>query len=206
MVEPAPAGGFKTRPSVGDQVSFTVRRVHAANAPTAGTVAQDAELERYLLGCGAQCRAVEVALETMREGEVATFLCKERHLPGPNIESVYPEEVTIRLAKIFRDVDLTPRPSPGGKLIKRKTRWGDAKTHGQTLYEPMTLSHSPRPGYGSDAGRDVARPGCRVIVYTKHKPTAVNANPGLDAEPWTPMEFTLRSTCLLYTSPSPRDS
>ena len=196
MVEPAPAGGFKTRPSVGDQVSFTVRRVHAANAPTAGTVAQDAELERYLLGCGAQCRAVEVALETMREGEVATFLCKERHLPAPNIESVYPEEVTIRLAKIFRDVDLTPRPSPGGKLIKRKTRWGDAKTHGQTLYEPMTLSHSPRPGYGSDAGRDVARPGCRVIVYTKHKPTAVNANPGLDAEPWTPMEFTLRSTAV----------
>lgn len=196
MVEPAPAGGFKTRPSVGDQVSFTVRRVHAANAPTAGTVAQDAELERYLLGCGAQCRAVEVALETMREGEVATFLCKERHLPAPNIESVYPEEVTIRLAKIFRDVDLTPRPSPGGKLIKRKTRWGDAKTHGQTLYEPMTLSHSPRPGYGSDAGRDVARPGCRVIVYTKHKPTAVNANTGLDAEPWTPMEFTLRSTAV----------
>ena len=75
MVEPCATGGFKTRPSVGDQVSFTVRRIHADGTPTAGTVVQDAELERYLLGSNLQCRAIEVALETMREGECSVFLC-----------------------------------------------------------------------------------------------------------------------------------
>ena len=114
MVEPCATGGFKTRPSVGDQVSFTVRRIHADGTPTAGTVVQDAELERYLLGSNLQCRAIEVALETMREGECSVFLCNERHLPAPNIESPYPEEVTVRLNKIHRDVDLTHKPSPGG--------------------------------------------------------------------------------------------
>ena len=167
MVEPAPAGGFKTRPSVGDQVSFTVRRVHAANAPTAGTVAQDAELERYLLGCGAQCRAVEVALETMREGEVATFLCKERHLPAPNIESVYPEEVTIRLAKIFRDVDLTRRDRARWQTHQAQDALGrreDPRTDALRAHDPVPLAAA-----GVRLGRRAGRRSTRLSRHSVHE-------------------------------------
>ena len=185
MVEPCATGGFKTRPSVGDQVSFTVRRIHADGTPTAGTVVQDAELERYVLGSNLQCRAIEVALETMREGECSVFLCNERHLPAPNIESPYPEEVTVRLNKIHRDVDLTHKPSPGGSLTKHRVKWGSAKTHGNSLYDGMQLAQAPRPGFGSDAGREVARPGCRVVALQKPKG---------DEGPHRLLDFILRST------------
>jgi hypothetical protein len=121
----------------------------------------------------------------MREGECSVFLCNERHLPAPNIESPYPEEVTVRLNKIHRDVDLTHKPSPGGVVTKHRTKWGNAKTHGNSLYDGMQLNQAPRPGFGSDAGREVARPGCRVVVMQKPKG---------DEGPHRLLDFILRST------------
>ena len=79
----------KRRPSVGDQVSFTVRRVTAKGCPGPGYLQQDDAFERYTLGSQLCCRGVEIALETMREGETSSFYVRLRHLPP---ETAYPEE------------------------------------------------------------------------------------------------------------------
>ena len=121
-------------------MSFTVRRAVAKNCPGPGYVQQDAAFERYTLGSQLGCcRGVELALETMREGEVASFHVRVRHLPP---DTAYPEEITISLSKIHQDVILLPgvgggggAPGPGSAaggfaLVKRRTKWGSAKTDG----------------------------------------------------------------------------
>ena len=112
-------------------MSFTVRRAVAKNCPGPGYVQQDAAFERYTLGSQLGCcRGVELALETMREGEVASFHVRVRHLPP---DTAYPEEITISLSKIHQDVILLPGgggAAGGFALVKRRTKWGSAKTDG----------------------------------------------------------------------------
>ena len=186
----------KRRPSIGDQVSFTVRRAVAKNCPGPGYVQQDAAFERYTLGSRVCCRGVELALETMREGESASFNVRVRHLPKD--VSVYPEDITITLSKIHQDVILstgggggggggegdssksnTAAAIPGGSgfvLVKRRTRWGSAKTDGSTANSNISALTATAVGaqggrvevvpisVRDDAGRVVAREGCEVTL------------------------------------------
>ena len=57
-----------------------MRRATAQGAPSSGVVRQDDAFERYTVGDGACCRGVELALETMREGETAFFHVRVRRL------------------------------------------------------------------------------------------------------------------------------
>ena len=160
------------RPSVGDQISFTVRRATAQNCPGRGFVQQDAAFERYTVGSGLCCRGVELALETMREGETATFNVRVRHLPP---DTAYPEDITISLVKIYRDVILASPAAitaggsnDGNILVKRRTRWGAAKAEGPTAVVRAAAVSTTQTRM--DAGRVVARPGCEVRVTVLGSP------------------------------------
>jgi hypothetical protein len=158
-----------------------VCRKVAKNCPGPGYVQQDAAFERYTLGSGLCCKGVELALETMREGEASAFLVRTRHLPQG---VAYPEEITIVLAKIYQDVllnnnsDVFNNPlvasaagaaagaGAGGVLVKRRTRWGVAKSEGSTASSTSAAAvaagvHVPAAAL-RDVGRVVARQGCEV--------------------------------------------
>ena len=60
-----PPVGTGRRPSVGDAVDVSVLRRVAPGTPRAGAILQDAAFAGLVIGDGAVCRGVELALETM---------------------------------------------------------------------------------------------------------------------------------------------
>ena len=154
------------RPSIGDQVSFAFRRVVSQGAHDAGRVVEDSTRVRYLLGSGGVPRGVECALESMREGDSATFRVLIRHLPP--FTTFHPEIVDICLEKIHGDIVLTPSfvPSPvppGLALVKRRTRHGLAKRFGSVMNEDAR-KRDAHPLIRCDFGRVIGRVGCLVSV------------------------------------------
>ena len=163
-VNPGADPSARRRPSVGDQVDFTVRRATAQGAPSSGVVRQDDAFERYTVGDGACCRGVELALETMREGETAFFHVRVRHLTPT---TAYPEEVRITLRRVHPDV--VPARGVEGEcdassvasVVKTRERWGAAKTEGSTAYLAAVAAKTLRRD-ARDIGRVVARRGWRA--------------------------------------------
>ena len=155
-----------------------MRRATAQGAPGPGMVHQDDAFERYTLGDGACCRGVELALETMREGETATFFVRVRHLTPT---TAYPEDVLITLRRVHPDVILSPvedgprTGSPAPPVVKTRVRWGAAKTEGSTAYLAAVAANTLRPD-ARDVGRVVARRGWRARL-------ALEPSPDDDASP-----------------------
>ena len=149
-----------------------MRRATAQGAPGPGMVHQDDAFERYTLGDGACCRGVELALETMREGETATFFVRVRHLTPT---TAYPEDVLITLRRVHPDVILSPdedgQGSPVAPVVKTRVRWGAAKTEGSTAYLAAVAANTLRPD-ARDVGRVVARRGWRARLALEPSPDA----------------------------------
>jgi len=141
-----------------------VRRATAQGAPSPGVVRQDDAFERYTIGDGACCRGVELALETMREGETAFFHVRVRHLTPT---TAYPEEVRITLRRVHPDVVLARGvegefdASSVASVVKTRERWGAAKTEGSTAYLAAVAAKTLRRD-ARDIGRVVARRGWRA--------------------------------------------
>ena len=187
-----PPVGTGRRPSVGDAVDVSVLRRVAPGTPRAGAILQDAAFAGLVIGDGTVCRGVELALETMLEGESATFALRLRHLPP---DAAYPEEATLRLVRIREETDLVAEhfPPPSSRRLlerradepapparappvcsKRRVAWGEAKTIGSRAHEggrpPRDRDRdedgdfSRRRFFERDVGRRVARRGCVVRV------------------------------------------
>ena len=141
-----------------------MRRATAQGAPSSGVVRQDDAFERYTVGDGACCRGVELALETMREGETAFFHVRVRHLTPT---TAYPEEVRITLRRVHPDVVLARGvegecdASSVASVVKTRERWGAAKTEGSTAYLAAVAAKTLRRD-ARDIGRVVARRGWRA--------------------------------------------